>query len=276
MRGGMNAPVRVCVAGATGWAGKAVVTAILEAPDLRLVGAVSRRLAGADIGTVFGKAPVGVRVSADIQTALSTTTDVLIDYTTPTAVKPHALAALARGVAVVIGTSGLTAADFQEIETAATASGLGVIASGNFSITAALATHFALFAARYLPHWEILDYAHADKADVPSGSTRELAERLETVRKNQLLRPVAELIGPAEARGANIAGSPVHSIRLPSYIISFETIFGMPDERLSLRYDAGPGAEPYVAGTLLATRKVRKVRGLIRGLDRLMFAPGAS
>lgn len=91
----MNPSLSVCVAGATGWAGKAVVTAILEAPDLRLVGAVSRRRAGADIGTVLGKAPVGVRVSADIQTALGTATDVLIDYTSPTAVKPNVLAALA-------------------------------------------------------------------------------------------------------------------------------------------------------------------------------------
>ena len=265
--------MRVCVAGATGWAGKAVVNAILEAPDLRLVGAVSRRSAGTDLGTLLGKNPLGVRISADVQTALSTATDVLIDYTAPAAVKSNVLAALARGVAAVIGTSGLTAADFQEIETAAAASGLGVIASGNFSITAALATHFALVAARYLPHWEILDYAHADKVDVPSGSTRELAERLETVRENRVIRPVGELVGPAAARGANIAGSPVHSIRLPSYIISFETIFGMPDERLSIRHDAGPSADPYVAGTLLAARKVREVRGLIRGLDRLMFAP---
>lgn len=162
--------MRVCVAGATGWAGKAVVNAILEAPDLRLVGAVSRRSAGTDLGTLLGKNPLGVRISADVQTALSTATDVLIDYTAPAAVKSNVLAALARGVAAVIGTSGLTAADFQEIETAAVASGLGVIASGNFSITAALATHFALVAARYLPHWEILDYAHADKVDVPSGS----------------------------------------------------------------------------------------------------------
>jgi 4-hydroxy-tetrahydrodipicolinate reductase len=266
--------MRVCVAGATGWAGRAIVSAILEVPDLHLVGAVSRRSAGADIGTVLGRDPVGVTVSASVQAALSTTTDVLIDYTTPEAVKSNVLAALAGGVSAVIGTSGLTGADFQEIDTTAAVSGLGVIASGNFSVTAALAVHFALLAAQYLPHWEILDFAHADKADVPSGSTRELAERLEAVRTNRVIRPLGDLVGPVEARGANIAGSPVHSIRLPSYIISFETVFGMPNERLSIRHDAGASAEPYVAGTLLATRRVSGIRGLVRGLDRLMFSTG--
>ena len=70
---------------------------------------------------------------------------------------------------------------------------------------------------------------------------------------------------------ATIEGTQVHSIRLPSYVIAFETIFGLPDERLSIRHDAGSGAQPYVSGTLLAARKVLEVRGLVRGLDRLLF-----
>ncbi len=272
----MTPSINVCVAGATGWAGKAVTAAILRSSGFRLTGAVARRGAGHDVGVALGSGPCGVVVSSSLPSALQAPTEVLIDYTSPAAVKGHVLEALARGVAVVVGTSGLTAADFSEIEKAAVAAGRGVIASGNFSITAALATHFSLLAARHLPHWEIIDYADAGKIDVPSGTTRELAERLASVRASEPGRPLAKLVGPKEARGADIAGSRVHSLRLPGYVISFETIFGLPDERLILRHDAGAGAEPYVAGTLLAAREAGRIRGVIRGLDRLLFGEGAA
>jgi 4-hydroxy-tetrahydrodipicolinate reductase len=186
-------------------------------------------------------------------------------------VKGRTLAALDRGVRVVVGTSGLTAADYAEIEQAATARRLGVIAAGDFSITAALAKHFALIAARYLPSWEIIDYAHADKVDAPSGTARELAEALGEIRRSELARPIEQIIGPKEARGADIAGAQVHSIRLPGYVLSFEALFGLPDERLTIRHEAGSGAEPYVAGTLVAAERVMSVTGLVRGLDTLLF-----
>ena len=90
-----------------------------------------------------------------------------------------------------------------------------VIAAGNFSITAALAKHCALIAAKYLPHREILDYAQADKPDVPSGTARELAECLALIRPTEIVKPVAELLGPKEARGACVEGTQIHSLRLP-------------------------------------------------------------
>jgi len=98
-----------------------------------------------------------------------------------------------------------------------------------------------------------------------------LAEELSLVKTNKLGLPLDKLHGPKEARGAQIAGTPVHSIRLPSYTIGFETIFGLTGERLTIRHDSGSGAEPYVDGTLLAIRKVMGVKGLIRGLDKLLF-----
>jgi len=109
-----------------------------------------------------------------------------VDYTSPVSVKGRKLEALDRGVGVVVGTSGLTASDYHEIDETARRNELGVTAAGNFSITAALARHFALFVARYLPSWEIIDYAHADKPDAPSGTTRELAEELASITQNQL------------------------------------------------------------------------------------------
>jgi 4-hydroxy-tetrahydrodipicolinate reductase len=257
--------IRICVAGATGWAGGAVVKAILKSPEFELSGAIARRTAGEDIGTVLGSSPAGIRIAATLENALDRPTDVLLDYTKPDSVKERTIEALRRGLRVVIGTSGLTAGDYEEIGREAEARKLGVVAVGNFSITAALAKHFALFAARHLPSWELLDYA------APSGTVRELAEELATVGRNRLGLAIEEVQGEKQARGASIAGTQVHSIRLPGYIISFETIFGLPDERLSIRHDAGSGAGPYVSGTLLAIREVMRISGLVRGLDRLLF-----
>ena len=263
--------IRVCMAGATGWAGRAVTGAILGSSDFQLVGAMARRHVGVDIGEALDYRRANVNIVASLEEALAVPTDVLIDYTAPEVVKGHILAALDKGVRVVVGTSGLTASDYSDIEQQAQARKLGVIAAGNFSITAALAKHFALIAAQYLPSWEIIDFAGATKIDAPSGTTRELAEELAAISQNPLGVALEQIHGPKEARGATIDGTQVHSIRLPGYVIAFETIFGLPDERLSIRHDAGSGAEPYVSGTLLAARKVLEVSGLVRGLDRLLF-----
>lgn len=264
--------LRVCIAGATGWVGRDLVRAVAAADDMRLVGAVARASAGQDIGTIVGTGALGVQIVAKVEDALRDQIDVLVDYTKPLAVKAHTLGAIAAGVNVVIGTSGLAAADFAEIDAAARSQGVGVIAAGNFSLTATLMQRFALMAAALIPDVEVIDYAGASKPDVPSGTARELAERLGEVRAGEpTALPAASLHGPRETRGAAIGGIPVHSLRAPGYVLSCEAIFGLPDERLSIRHDAGNGAGPYVGGTLLAIRRVKGRIGLTRGLDSLLF-----
>jgi 4-hydroxy-tetrahydrodipicolinate reductase len=259
----------VCLAGATGWTGRALARGVLDAPDLRLTGAVARSASGHDLGEALGGEPLGVEVHADVEAALAGA-DVLIDFTSVEVVKANTLAAIAAGVAVVIGTSGLTADDFAEIDAAARERRVGVVASGNFSLTAAMCQAGALLAARHLPHWEVIDYASAGKPDVPSGTARELAERLGEVRRPELGHPLETLHGPVEARGATVAGTQVHSVRVPSFVVSTEVVFGLPDERLTIRHDAGGTPEPYVAGTLLAARRAPSLVGLTRGLDTLL------
>jgi 4-hydroxy-tetrahydrodipicolinate reductase len=196
--------------------------------------------------------------------------DVVVDYTKPNVVKQHALATIGKGVAFVVGTSGLSAQDYVEIDSAAKAKGVGVFAAGNYSVTATLLTKFAVMAAKYVADVEVVDYAGAGKPDVPSGTARELAERLSAVRLPSTAKPVADLTGPKETRGATIGEVQVHSLRVPGFVLSCEAVFGAPDERLVIRHDAGSSAEPYVAGTLLAIRRVRDKVGLRRGLDQLM------
>jgi len=263
--------IRVCVAGVSGWTGGEVARAVLASPDFELTGAVARHTAGHDAGEVLGVPRSGVTVAATLAEALTRPADVLVDYTAPNVVKGHALEALARGVRVVVGTSGLTTADYAEIGRVATDRNLGVIAAGNFSLTAALLKHFAIAAAKYLPSREVIDYASAEKPDAPSGTARELAEALGAIGPGQLAVPVERTHGSPEARGAAVAGTQVHSVRLPGYVLAVEALFGLPGERLTIRHDAGSSAAPYVNGTLLAVRRVVDTVGLVRGLDRLLF-----
>ncbi len=217
-----------------------------------------------------GGAPLDIPVVATIADALDGV-DVLIEYTSHTAVMTNTLDAIDRGVAVVIGASGLTADDYAVIDTAARAAGVGVIASGNFSLTAAMAQAAAVLVAPFLPQAEIIDYASATKPDAPSGTSRELAERLAIARPTVVGRAIDATDGLREARGAQVDGVPVHSVRLPSFSVSTEVIFGLPDERLTIRHDAGLSAAPYVAGTLLAVRRIQGRVGLTRGLDTLLL-----
>ena len=193
-----------------------------------------------------------------------------VEYTKPASAKANVLAALERKVHVVIGTSGLTDADYAEIDADARRQQRGVLACGNFALTVVLLQKFAETAARLIPQWEIIDYAHDDKFDVPSGTARELAFRLSKVRSPQPTVPIERAVGPRETRGATVAGTQVHSIRLPGYVIGAEVVFGMPDQRLTIRHDSGSSARPYVDGALLAIRKVAGLVGVHRGLDSVL------
>lgn len=266
----MNTKISVCLAGATGWAGSALAKAIADAPDIELVGAVSRKHAGERLGDVIDKPGLSVLLSPSVAAGLDTKPDVLIEYTHPDSAKRHVLLGLENGAHVVVGTSGLSDADYGEIDAVARERGLGVLACGNFAIGAVLLQRFAAMAARHVPHWEIIDYAHADKVDVPSGTALELANRLAKIGESRLEVPLGEVRGPGQTRGARIGGTQVHSVRLPGYVISLEAVFGMPDQRLTLRFDSGTSAEPYTDGALLAIRHVGRLTGLRRGLDSVM------
>ena len=247
-----------------------IAEAVLAADDSVLRSAVSRSAAGLDLGLAWDGDPLDVPVFGTVAEALEGV-DVLVDYTSDEAVLSHTLAALERGVAVVIGTSGLDAEDFAQIDRAAGEAGVGVVAAGNFSLTAAMAQAAALLVARHLPYREVIDYASAGKPDAPSGTARELAERLAQVRANTVDVTPAETRGAVEARGTTVAGTQVHSLRLPSFVLSTEVLFALPDERLSIRHDAGNTPVPYIGGTLLAVRAVSGRRGLTRGLDNLLL-----
>jgi len=234
--------IRVCLAGATGWVGRPLAEALQDSEDLALVAAVARRAKGERIAEVA--------ISGTVEDALQTPSDVFVDYTSAAAVKGNVLKAIAAGRHVVVGSSGMTDSDYEEIDAASRAKEVGVIAVGNFAVSAALLQRFALEAAKHMPSMEIIDIAYAEKVDAPSGTARELAWRL--------------------SEAGTPAPSQIHSLRLPGYTIGLEVRFGREDERLTLTYDGGPGAKPYIGGTLLAIRRAPELKGLVRGLDRIL------
>jgi 4-hydroxy-tetrahydrodipicolinate reductase len=262
--------LNVCLAGATGWAGSELARSIAKATDLTLVAAVARKNAGRVLGDVLGEPRLDGPIYASAAEALANPCDVFVEYTKPDSARNNILTALEHGAHVVVGTSGLTDADFAQIDEVARQRRRGVLACGNFALTVVLLQKFAEAAARLIPHWEIIDYAHDDKVDAPSGTARELAFRLSKVRSPEPTVPLAKTVGPIETRGATVSGSQVHSIRLPGYVISAEVIFGLPDQKLTIRHDSGNSARPYTDGALLAIRKVSTLVGVHRGLDSVL------
>ncbi len=180
--------IRVCVAGVTGWTGRAVAAAVEAASDLQLVAGVSR------------SDPESYSSVAEALDAVGA--DVLVDYTHAAAIGANVLAAVERGVNVVVGSSGLSAQDYEAIDGLARERQVGVVAAGNFSLTAALLLRSAVEVARHLEAWEVIDYASAGKPDAPSGTAQELAERLGAVRPPAVAVPIDETLGAREARGA--------------------------------------------------------------------------
>src|ERR1700693_236307 len=166
--------INVCIAGITGWAGRSIAVALEKADDLALTSGVSRSAAGQSLASAAGVAAAGAVYATVAEAVRTSHVDVLVDYTSATAVRDNVWPAVEAGVHAVIGSSGLTASDYQELDRIARDRGVGVIAAGNFSIMAAVLRRAATMAARYLEHWEVIDYASNEKSDAPSGKSREL------------------------------------------------------------------------------------------------------
>lgn len=262
--------IRVCIAGVTGWAGSALTEAVHQADDMVLSGAVARSSQGKSVEEALGLKGAEILICRSVEEALKGGCDVMVEFTKPDVAKKNIFAALDAGTHVVVGTSGLSDEDYAQIHERATQRNVGVLAVGNFALTVVLLQKFARIAAAHIPHWEIIDYAAASKIDVPSGTALELANQMGSVRESSLDIPTDQLHGPKETRGARLNGSQVHSVRLPGHVLGVEVIFGMDDQKLVLRHEAGSGAKPYVDGAMLAIRKVSTFTGLRRGLDTVM------
>jgi 4-hydroxy-tetrahydrodipicolinate reductase len=262
--------VRVLVAGAAGRMGREVVRAVIDDPETELVAAVDVSEVGRDAGELAGRGSAGVAIQSDLAAAIAAARpEAMVDFTRAEAAHRNALAALAAGVSPVVGTTGMTPAQIKEIGAAAERAGIGAVVAPNFAIGAVLMMQFAAQAARYLPDVEVIELHHEKKPDAPSGTAIKTVEMiLETRGGSGAPRPAQE-IKHAGARGAEIGGVPVHSVRLPGLVAHQEVLFGGLGQTLSIRHDSIDRTS-FMPGVLLAVKSVRSRRGLIYGLEHLL------
>jgi 4-hydroxy-tetrahydrodipicolinate reductase len=263
--------IRVAVAGAAGRMGRNVVRAVHDDPHTELVAAVDVSCAGEDAGELAGAGALGVKVWDDLPAALRESgAEVLVDFTRAEAAHANALAALVAGVSPVIGTTGMSAEQVAEIRALAEARGVGAFIAPNFAIGAVLMMLFARQAARYLPDAEVIELHHEKKIDAPSGTAMRTVELiLEGRGEGRAARPEREELKVEGARGGEVDGVRVHSVRLPGYVAHQECLFGGLGQTLSIRHDSIDRIS-FMPGVVLACRKVRELSGLVIGLEHLL------
>ena len=242
--------VAVAVIGAAGRMGSEVCRAVEAADDLRLVG---RFDLGDELGDLGGA-------------------QVAVEFSVPAASVDNVLHAVRRGVHAVVGTIGWTGVGLEKVRWALeTSPGTGVLIAPNFSLGAVLMMRFAAQAARFYESAEVVELHHPDKVDAPSGTAARTASLIAEARKAGDLPPVPDATATAldGARGADVDGIRVHSVRLRGLVAHQEVLLGAPGEQLTIRHDSFDRVS-FMPGVLLGVRRVSGLPGLTVGLEHLL------
>jgi 4-hydroxy-tetrahydrodipicolinate reductase len=256
--------IRVLVHGATGRVGQEVVKAVCQEPDMALVGGVDIKAAGALTRPDGTTAPFGGSVAEMIK---SCEPDVMVDFSIAKASMPAVRTAAKHNVNLVVGTTGFSAAELDEMRKLAEANEIGIIAAPNFALGAVLMMHLARIAGKFMDHAEIIELHHDKKLDAPSGTSLLTAKGMVEARGKAFLTPSAG--EHTTSRGAAQSGINIHSVRLPGLMAHQEVIFGAAGQTLSIRHDT-INRECYMPGVILAIKAAVKQKGFIYGLDKLL------
>ena len=242
--------MRVGVLGAKGKVGATMVQAVQDADDLTLSAEV-------DAGD-----PLSLLTDTD--------TEVVIDFTHPDVVMDNLKFLIDNGIHAVVGTTGFTDERINQVQAwLADKPDVAVLIAPNFAIGAVLSMHFAQQAARFFESVEVIELHHPHKADAPSGTAARTARLIAEARKDLPPNPDATTTGLEGARGADVDGIPVHSVRLAGLVAHQEVLFGTQGETLTIRHDSIDRTS-FVPGVLLAVRHVGERRGLTVGIEPLL------
>ena len=242
--------IRVLVNGAEGRMGQEVVKSVTAAADLELVDQT-------DLGD-----DLIARINASQAQAV-------VDFTTAAAAFENTRKILEAGVHPIVGTSGLLAEQVVKLQQLAQDKGIGGLIAPNFAIGAVLLMKYAQDAAKYLPDVEVIELHHNRKADAPSGTAVKTAQLIAEARKEIPKALVEEKELFEGARGSEVHGVRVHSLRLPGLVAHQEVIFGGTGETLTIRHDS-IHRESFMPGVCLACRKVIGTQQLFYGLEHLL------
>lgn len=242
--------MRVAVLGAKGKVGATMVKAVADAPDLELSAQV-------DAGD-------------PLSMLTDTGTEVVIDFTHPDVVMDNLNFLIDNGIHAVVGTTGFTEERITQVHIWLSARpDVAVLIAPNFAIGAVLTMHFAKQAARHFESVEVIELHHPHKADAPSGTATRTAKLIAESRKGLPPNPDATSTSLPGARGADVDGIPVHSVRLAGLVAHQEILFGTEGETLSIRHDSLDRTS-FVPGVLLAVRRITEHPGLTVGLEPLL------
>lgn len=266
----MSNNIRVAVAGASGRMGREVVRMVLQEETFTLAAAIGKSSAGQDAGTAAGLPVCGVTITGSLEEALQAGgIDVLVDFTVPQLAYSNTKTAITYGVRPVVGTTGFTPAQIEELDELCKSRGIGGLIAPNFSIGAILMMRFAAEAAKYMPHVEIIEYHGDQKLDAPSGTSIKTAELISKTRRELRQGNPAEEETIQGARGGYYDGFRIHSVRLPGVFAQQEVVFGAFGQTLKIRHDSYDRAG-YMPGVNTAVKKVMTYIGLVYGFEHLM------
>ena len=259
-------PIKVLVHGALGRMGSEVAAAVSEDPELELVGGVDVRAKDTVLRLPQGQFPLSDKLASLLEQAHP---DVLVDFTRYDATLPAARLAASHKVNLVIGTTGLSTTDLQELEELCRRYEIGAVVAPNFSLGAVLMMHLARVAARFFNWAEIIEAHHEEKLDAPSGTAIATARAMVESRGRGFSRTPTERENLPGSRGAEFEGLTLHSVRLPGLMAHQEVILGAPGQTLTIRHDQ-ISRKGYMPGVLQAIKQVASSKGLVLGLERIL------
>lgn len=264
----MTDKIKVVVCGALGKMGVETVRAVHSDGDLQLIGLMDVRGGVGDLGIDLGRG-ISLPVMTELDKLLELKPDVMIDFTAPTSVYQNVATALGRGINCVVGTTGLSEVQLKQLEQIALDKGIGVAVIPNFAIGAVLMMKLAAEVACYLPDVEIIEMHHDQKLDSPSGTSIKTAELIAAARSRQPVHNDLAVEKLAGARGAELGGIHIHSVRLPGFIAHQEVIFGGVGQSLTIRHDSYD-RKGFMPGVVMTVKKIVEIQGLIYGLEKLL------
>lgn len=266
----MSEKIKVIVSGALGKMGMETAQAVHNDPELELVGLVDIRARGEVFGDMAGSKEISLTIHNDLDKMIEMTRpDVMVDFTNPQAVYNNTRTALKQQITCIVGTTGLNEVELRQLEKLALEKQVGVAVIPNFALGAVLMMKLAQEAAQYFPDVEIIELHHDQKLDAPSGTAIKTAEMITANRQRIPARNSREFEKIAGARGGEINGIRVHSVRLPGLIAHQEVIFGGIGQSLRIRHDSYDRVG-FMPGVIMSIKKMTNTTGLVYGLENLL------
>lgn len=262
--------IKIIVAGPRGRMGREAVKLVEETPHFKLAAVIDRKHNGLNLSEIEGFSNINAPVYSNVEECFQQVeADVLVDLTTPETGYLHTKTALLYGIRPVVGTTGFTKEQLEEVKSISEEKELGCIIAPNFAIGAILMMKFSQMAAKYFQDIEIIELHHDQKLDAPSGTAVKTAEMISENRESKQQGHPNEIETMKGARGADFEGMRIHSVRLPGLIAHQQVLMGADGQSLTIRHDSYNRAS-FMSGVKVSVETVMNLNTLVYGLEHIL------